>query len=60
MEGDTAQKQLFEHHQENLEKFTERLSELSEMDLEEMTKRRSDIINNTRVTGKFLHSIKER
>ncbi|CAM9336419.1 unnamed protein product [Chrysoparadoxa australica] len=55
MEEGTPQKHLFEHHQENLEKFTERLSELSEMKLDVMN--RTEVINNTRVTGKFMRSL---
>mmetsp|Transcript_14707 Transcript_14707/g.30234 ORF Transcript_14707/g.30234 Transcript_14707/m.30234 type:complete len:555 (-) Transcript_14707:68-1732(-) len=48
-------KERFEHHQEMLEKFTERLSELSEMDLEKMD--RTDVVNMTRVVDKFVKNI---
>jgi len=50
-------KQLFEYNQSMLESNTEKLSELSEMKLEEMD--RSEVINFTRVTGKFLRSLLE-
>ncbi|KAG5189212.1 ubiquitin-conjugating enzyme E2-binding protein 1 [Tribonema minus] len=49
------QRDLFENHQENLEKFTERLSELSEKPLETID--RAEVINYTRVTDKFLRSL---
>eukprot|EP01042_Synura_sphagnicola_P007087 gene7087-9074_t len=42
----SAEKQLFEHHQEMLEKNTERLSEYTEMPLE--TLERTQVINLTR------------
>jgi len=45
-------KELFEDHQESLERYTEVLSELTEMPIEKMVK--ADIINNTRVTESFL------
>merc|ERR1740130_922344 len=45
-------KELFEDHQESLERYTEVLSELTEMPIEKMVK--ADIINNTRVTENFL------
>mmetsp|Transcript_33556 Transcript_33556/g.44297 ORF Transcript_33556/g.44297 Transcript_33556/m.44297 type:complete len:506 (+) Transcript_33556:306-1823(+) len=48
-------KSLFEDHQENLEKFTEHLSGLSEMSFDRME--RTEVINYTRVTGKFLNTI---
>jgi len=50
-------KELFEHHQENLEKYTEQLSELTELDVEEMQKQRTEIINYTRVTSRFMNQI---
>uniref|UniRef100_A0A6S9ISQ1 RBR-type E3 ubiquitin transferase n=1 Tax=Heterosigma akashiwo TaxID=2829 RepID=A0A6S9ISQ1_HETAK len=48
-------KTLFEDHQENLEKFTEHLSGLSELPFDKME--RTEVINYTRVTGKFLSTI---
>ena len=45
----------FEHHQEMLEKFTEKLSELSEQPLESMD--RTNIVNHTRVVQKFVKGI---
>jgi len=55
----TARKRLFEHHQENLEKFTEHLSWLSEQSLEEFKKeeKRSEVVNYTRVTETFLKNL---
>lgn len=54
----TPTKRLFEHHQENLEKFTEHLSELSELDLEELKgDKRAEIVNYTRVTECFLKNL---
>jgi len=49
------EKNLFEHLQENLEKNTEHLTGLSEMALDEMD--RSEIINYTRVTERFLNNL---
>eukprot|EP00591_Stephanopyxis_turris_P002873 CAMPEP_0195523328 /NCGR_PEP_ID=MMETSP0794_2-20130614/22352_1 /TAXON_ID=515487 /ORGANISM="Stephanopyxis turris, Strain CCMP 815" /LENGTH=566 /DNA_ID=CAMNT_0040653301 /DNA_START=138 /DNA_END=1838 /DNA_ORIENTATION=+ len=51
----TMQKERFEHHQEMLEKFTENLSELSEMPLAEMD--RTDVVNQTRVVGRFMKNV---
>jgi len=51
----TAKKELFEHHQEQLEKFTEQLSELTEVDLTKIE--RAPVINTTRVTGKFQEQL---
>lgn len=54
----TPTKRLFEHHQENLEKFTEHLSGLSELDLEELKgDKRAEIVNYTRVTECFLKNL---
>ena len=50
-----GRKERFEHHQEMLEKFTERLSELSEMSLEKMD--RGDVVNMTRVVDRFVKNI---
>lgn len=56
----TSRKTLFEHHQENLEKFTEHLSELSELKIEDLKDKRSDVVNYTRVTERFLKVITAR
>eukprot|EP00934_Nitzschia_sp_Nitz4_P002443 Nitzschia sp. Nitz4//scaffold6_size259037//159187//160943//NITZ4_001088-RA/size259037-augustus-gene-0.297-mRNA-1//1//CDS//3329556935//2438//frame0 len=49
------QKERFEHHQEMLERFTENLSELSEMPLADMD--RTDVVNQTRVVDRFMKNI---
>ncbi|DAZ92674.1 TPA: hypothetical protein N0F65_000444 [Lagenidium giganteum] len=49
------EKNLFEYLQENLEKNTEHLTGLSEQPLEKMN--RSEIINYTRVTERFLRNL---
>jgi ariadne-1 len=49
------EKNLFEYLQENLEKNTEHLTGLSEISLEKMN--RSEIINYTRVTERFLRNL---
>jgi len=54
---DGAKKELFEYLQSMLEKNTERLSELSEQEVEKMD--RAEVINYTRVTGKFLSNLLE-
>lgn len=53
----TSEKELFEHHQEMLEKNTDKLDELSEQ-IVEMSDR-TEIINLTRVTAKFMESLLE-
>ena len=53
----TAEKELFEYHQEMLEKNTERLHELTEMDVNSVD--RTEVINLTRVTERFVLSLKE-
>jgi len=55
MESGTREKELFENAQEELEKNTEYLHELSEQPLENLIDptARSSIINYTRVTNKF-------
>jgi ariadne-1 len=52
---DTPIKQLFEHHQEMLEKNTERLHEYTEQPMEVMD--RTQIVNLTRVTERFMASL---
>lgn len=49
------QKERFEHHQEMLEKFTEKLSEVTEKPLGEMD--RTDVVNQTRVVNRFMKNI---
>lgn len=49
------EKDLFEYLQENLEKNTEHLTGLSESTLDKMN--RSEIVNYTRVTERFLHNL---
>eukprot|EP00753_Platysulcus_tardus_P012834 PLAT3553.20.p1 GENE.PLAT3553.20~~PLAT3553.20.p1 ORF type:complete len:512 (-),score=231.83 PLAT3553.20:133-1668(-) len=49
------EKDLFEYLQEDLERNTERLAELSEMDLDKLE--RETIINQTRVTQRFLRNL---
>ena len=56
LEDSGGNKERFEHHQEMLEKFTERLSELSEMSLEKMD--RTDVVNMTRVVDKVRSSVR--
>lgn len=56
MEPGTKEKNLFEHNQEDLEKNTEHLHELSEKPLEELIRdeARINIINYNRVTSRFM------
>lgn len=51
----TPEKQLFEHHQEMLEKNTERLQEYTEQPLDTID--RTEVVNLTRVTEKFMASL---
>jgi len=55
LEDGTKKKERFEHHQEMLEKFTESLSELTEMPISSMN--RTDVVNQTRVVDKFMKNI---
>ena len=57
LEDKTPEKQLFEHHQEMLEKNTERLHECTEQKVLDID--RSQVINLTRVTEKFMASLME-
>lgn len=57
LEDDTTEKQLFEHHQEMLEKNTERLHEYTERKLESID--RTQVVNLTRVTERFMISLLE-
>ena len=51
----TKKKERFEHHQEMLEKFTESLSEQTELPITEMN--RTDVVNQTRVVNRFMRNI---
>mmetsp|Transcript_16160 Transcript_16160/g.22268 ORF Transcript_16160/g.22268 Transcript_16160/m.22268 type:complete len:639 (-) Transcript_16160:209-2125(-) len=51
----SPEKQLFEHHQEMLEKNTEKLHEYTERSLDQVD--RIDVVNLTRVTEKFMASL---
>jgi len=51
------EKELFEFLQQELEKNTEHLSELSEFPLDKMD--RTEVVNYTRVTGQFLKNLLE-
>lgn len=53
-EGD-LDKRLFEHHQEMLEKNTERLHEMTEQALDLID--RTQVVNLTRITDRFLQSL---
>ena len=55
IDENTAAKELFEHHQENLEKYTEHLHELSESPLDRID--RTNVINYTRCTDRFCKSL---
>lgn len=54
---DGREKRLFEHLQEHLEKNTEHLAELTEMPLARVN--RTDLVNYTRVTQRFLNQLLE-
>lgn len=51
----SVEKQLFEHHQEMLEKNTEKLQEYTEKPLDQID--RTQVVNLTRVTEKFMTSL---
>eukprot|EP01032_Pedospumella_encystans_P008127 gene8127-9680_t len=51
----SVEKQLFEHHQEMLEKNTEKLQEYTEKSLDQID--RTQVVNLTRVTEKFMSSL---
>ena len=52
---DGAEMRLFEHLQEQLERSTEHLAELTETPLEKMD--RGEVTNFTRVTSQFLRNL---
>lgn len=51
----SAEKELFEYHQEMLEKNTDKLQEYTEKNLETIDS--AQVINLTRVTEKFMASL---
>ena len=55
LEDGSNEKELFEHHQSNLQAFTEHLSGLTEKEFGQMN--RTEVVNYTRVTEKFMHSL---
>jgi len=55
LEDNTPEKQLFEHHQEMLEKNTDTLHEFTEKPLEDID--RTKVVNLTRVTERFASSL---
>jgi ariadne-1 len=55
LEDASPEKQLFEHHQEMLEKNTERLHEYTEQPLDAID--RTQVVNLTRVTERFMASL---
>ena len=55
LEDNTPEKQLFEHHQEMLEKNTDMLHEITEKSLEDID--HQNVVNLTKVTEKFSQSL---
>mmetsp|Transcript_7109 Transcript_7109/g.27237 ORF Transcript_7109/g.27237 Transcript_7109/m.27237 type:complete len:504 (-) Transcript_7109:214-1725(-) len=55
MRDGTSEKELFEHHQQNLEKFTEHLSGLTEKKPQDID--RTEVVNYTRVTNRYLRNL---
>jgi ariadne-1 len=55
LKDNSLEKQLFEHHQEMLEKNTEKLQEYTEKNLDDID--RTQVVNLTRVTEKFMASL---
>lgn len=53
----TQEKRLFEHHQEMLEKHTETLHHYTELPLDTID--RTQVVNLTRIAGKFMDSLLE-
>jgi hypothetical protein len=55
----TLEKQIFENHQERLEKFTEDLHGLTEKPIDDLleTKIRTQIVNYTRVVDKYRKNV---
>ncbi len=61
LQDNTSAKALFEHHQEMLEKNTEKLHEITQTPIEEIQGKysRSDVMNLTKITSRFLLSVLE-
>lgn len=57
LQDNTPEKSLFEHHQELLEKNTERLHECTELAVDKMD--RTQVVNLTRVTERFMVNLLE-
>lgn len=55
--ADSPEKGLFEHQQEQLERSTEYLAELTEKPVDKME--RVEVVNFTRVTMQFLRNLLE-
>jgi ariadne-1 len=55
LEDNSPEKQLFEHHQEMLEKNTEELQQQTEKSMDQID--RTQVVNLTRVTEKFMQSL---
>ena len=55
LKDSTAEKLLFEHHQEMLEKNTEKLHEYTEKSVDTLD--RTEVVNLARVTDKFMQSL---
>jgi len=55
LKENSVEKQLFEHHQEMLEKNTEKLQEYTEKPIDKID--RTQVVNLTRVTEKFMSSL---
>jgi ariadne-1 len=51
----SSEKELFEHNQSNLQKYTETLSDLTEKDFASIS--RTDVVNYTRVTERFMQGL---
>jgi len=57
MRDNSSEKELYEHHQEMLEKHTERLSELTEKEGLHESSDRTNVVNLTRITERFVNSM---
>ena len=55
LDDDSPEKTLFEHHQEMLEKHTEKLNGLTETSIDKLDS--SHVVNVTRITEKFLYGL---
>ena len=57
--ADGKEKTLFEHLQEQLERSTETLSEMSELPLAKVMEQRTEIVNYQHFTEKFMRGVLE-